>query len=91
MSRSRLPRQTSTVNQVPLGSLTQRDNRHGAVCVECGSRIRHSNPRETTVSIKGGSLDEPVDLTSAVHIWTTRKLPGVVIPNGATEFPGEPD
>jgi len=60
-------------------------------CVACGSRIRHSNLRETTVSIKGGSLDEPVDLTNAVHIWTTRKLPGVVIPNGATEFPGEPD
>jgi hypothetical protein len=60
-------------------------------CVECGSRIRHSNPRVTTVSIKGGSLDEPVELTNAVHIWTTRKLPGVVIPNGATEFPGEPD
>jgi hypothetical protein len=60
-------------------------------CVECGSRIRHSNPRETTVSIKDGSLDEPVDLTNAVHIWTTRKLPGVVIPNGAADFPGEPD
>jgi hypothetical protein len=37
MSRSRLPRQTGTANHVPLGSLTQRDNRHGVLCVECGS------------------------------------------------------
>ena len=36
MSRSRLPRQSSS-HQVPLGSLTQRDNRHGVLCVECGS------------------------------------------------------
>ena len=51
MSRSRLPRQTSTVNQVPLGSLTQRDNRHGAVCVECGS------PRVTRLAMSlTGSL-----------------------------------
>ena len=23
--------------------------------------------------------------------WTSRKLPGVVIPDGATQFPEEPD
>ncbi|MFL6100896.1 MAG: hypothetical protein ACJ71T_13190 [Actinomycetales bacterium] len=37
MSRSRISRQSGPANQVPLGSLTQRDNRHGAVCSECGS------------------------------------------------------
>ncbi len=37
MSRSRLPRPSGTANQVPLGSLTQRDNRHGIVCADCGS------------------------------------------------------
>lgn len=36
MSRSRI-RPTGTANQVPLGSLTQRDNRPDAACVECGS------------------------------------------------------
>jgi hypothetical protein len=36
MSRSRI-HHGGTANQVPLGSLTQRDNRHGAVCGECGS------------------------------------------------------
>jgi hypothetical protein len=32
-----------------------------------------------------------VDLRAAVHIWTARKLPGVVIPETAAQFPGEPD
>jgi hypothetical protein len=36
-------------------------------------------------------LDEFVDLQPAMHIWTSRKLPGVVIPEGATQFPGEPE
>ena len=45
MSRSR-SHQAGSAHQVPLGSLTQRDNRHGAVCVECGS------PRVTRLSLK---------------------------------------
>src|SRR5215831_9937622 len=60
-------------------------------CVTCGTRIRHATPGEDTVSIKGGSLDVPIDLTTAVHIWTKRKLPGVIVPDGARQFPGEPD
>jgi len=35
-----------------------------------------------TVSVKGGSSGKPVDLGAAIHIWTTRKLPGVIIPDG---------
>ena len=37
------------------------------------------------------SLDEPVDLTQAKHIWTSRKLPGVMIPPHAEQWPMEPD
>lgn len=59
-------------------------------CAECGSRIRHATPGEATVSVKGGSLDQPVDLSSAFHIWTKRKLAGVVIPEHAVQYPGEP-
>ena len=59
-------------------------------CVECGSRIRHITPGDNEISVKGGSLDQPPDLTGAMHIWTSRKLPGVVIPDGATQFPEEP-
>lgn len=60
-------------------------------CEACGSRIHHTDGRESTVSVKGGSLDEPVDLTRATHIWTTRKLPGVIIPDHAAQFPEEPE
>ncbi len=61
-------------------------------CSICGSRLWHgSREREETISVKGGSLDEPIDLTAAVHIWTSRKLPGAIIPGHARQFPEEPD
>ncbi len=61
-------------------------------CTVCGSRIWHENsPGSETVTLKGGSLDEPPDLTQAVHIWTSRKLPGVTIPPDARSFPEEPE
>jgi hypothetical protein len=45
-----------------------------------GSRLWHETEGEPeTISIKGGSLDEPVDLGSAIHIWTTRKLPAEIV------------
>lgn len=60
-------------------------------CPECGTRVWHGDPaREATVSVKGGSLDVPVDLRDADHIWTRRKLPGVAIPTGVRQFPEEP-
>jgi hypothetical protein len=59
-------------------------------CVACGTRILHASPGGSTVSVKGGSLDQPPDLSTAVHIWTSRKLPGVLIPPGAKCFAGEP-
>jgi hypothetical protein len=36
-------------------------------------------------------LDEPVDISNGVHIWTSSKLPGVVIPDGVRSFPKEPE
>jgi hypothetical protein len=60
-------------------------------CPDCGSRVWHGDrEREDEISIKGGSLDEPVDLTDAIHIWTSRKLNGVVIPTGNRQYPEEP-
>lgn len=38
-------------------------------CPDCGSRVWHGDKKSNeTISIKGGSLDEPADVTSAVHI-----------------------
>ena len=60
-------------------------------CPNCGSRVFGGDKdREDTISVKGGSLDTPPDLARAVHIWTARKMPGVVIPGDAVQFPGEP-
>ncbi len=60
-------------------------------CPDCGSRLWHESDGSETITIKAGSLDEPVDLTGAIHIWTKRKWPGVVIPPEAQQFPEEPD
>jgi hypothetical protein len=60
-------------------------------CPACGSRLWHrSDDPALPLSVKGGSLDLPVDLSRAIHIWTARKLPGVVIPPDARQFPAEP-
>ena len=62
-----------------------------AFCQRCGTRLWHGDPaRETQISIKGGSLDEPADLTGAKHIWVSRKLPGIAIPEGVEVHDEEP-
>ncbi|WP_343713051.1 GFA family protein [Inquilinus sp.] len=61
-------------------------------CPACGSRVWHGDKdREAEICIKGGSLDEPPDLTGAVHIWTSRTLPGVIIPEQARRHAEDPD
>ena len=60
-------------------------------CGDCGSRLWHEATQTSeTVTLKAGCLDQPPDLTGAIHIWTARKLKGVVIPSAAAQFPGEP-
>lgn len=62
-----------------------------AFCPDCGSRLWHEPESGADwLTLKGGSLDQPPDLSRAIHIWTARKLPGVVIPEGAQQFPEEP-
>lgn len=60
-------------------------------CPDCGSRLWHQGSGEDVLSVKGGSLDEPVDLSEAAHIWTRSKLPGIVIPDHVRQCPEEPD
>lgn len=62
-----------------------------AFCAACGSRLWHEPEGSSQLAmIKAGALDRPVDAGVAIHIWTARKLPGIVIPAEATQFPGEP-
>lgn len=61
-----------------------------AFCPNCGSRLWHeADPIVETISIKGGSLDQPLDVSNAIHVWTIRKLPGIVIPDNAKQYPAE--
>jgi len=62
-------------------------------CPDCGSRLWHeaADGVADTLTIKAGSLDEPVDLTPAIHIWTASRLAGVLIPERVKKYPGEPE
>jgi len=60
-------------------------------CPDCGTRLWHGDKdKAPSVSIKGGSLDQPPDLSKAVHIWVNRKLSGVIVPPEAVCFAAEP-
>ena len=62
-----------------------------AFCPDCGTRLWHEPESGADwLTLKGGSLDQAPDLSRAIHIWTSRKLPGVIIPPGAQQFPEEP-
>jgi hypothetical protein len=62
-----------------------------AFCPDCGSRLWHERVGPSaTITIKAGALDEPVDASAAIHVWTRSKLPGIVIPPGAIQFAEEP-
>lgn len=60
-----------------------------AFCPTCGSRLWHEEPGSPLISIKGGSLNEPLDVSKAIHVWVSRKLPGIVIPEDAPQFQQE--
>lgn len=62
-----------------------------AFCAECGSRAWHCSSRTPgVVNVKAGSLDQAVDISTAVHIWCSRKMPGVVIPDDAEQYLEQP-
>jgi hypothetical protein len=62
-----------------------------AFCSDCGGRLWHEPESGAAwLTLKGGALDTAPDLSHAIHIWTSRKLPGVIIPETAQQFPEEP-
>lgn len=59
-----------------------------AFCPTCGTRLWHEyDTHSETISIKGGSFDSPIDVSNAIHVWVTRKLPGIIIPEDAKQLP----
>ncbi|MFC3124890.1 GFA family protein [Pseudoroseomonas globiformis] len=60
-------------------------------CPDCGTRLWHQRSADSPwVTLKAGALDEPVDLSGAIHIWTESRWPGLAIPDSAPSFPREP-
>lgn len=60
-------------------------------CPDCGTRLWHVDDISPEIrSVKGGSLDQPPDLSRAAHIHTDTKVPGVILPPRALTFAGEP-
>lgn len=60
-------------------------------CEICGTRLWHIAADDPgTVSIKGGSLDQPPDLSNAPQIWTASRVKGCPLPLAAPYWPGEP-
>jgi hypothetical protein len=59
-------------------------------CAVCGSRLWHARDGMDTVSVKAGSLDTPMDFTRAVHIWTSRKVPGLKLRQDAEQYAEQP-
>jgi len=58
-----------------------------AFCANCGSRLWHeADSSSETLSLKGGSLDEPLNILNAIHVWTIHKLPGILIPPNCPQF-----
>lgn len=63
----------------------------GAFCPDCGSRIYHTaEMRPGTVSVKPGTLDDTSWLKPEMHVWTCRKQPWVVIPEGVESHDRQP-
>src|SRR5579871_3214512 len=57
-------------------------------CPECGSRVWHEQGggKGELVTVKGGSLDGPINVGGMAHVWVKRKLPGVIIPDHVPQF-----
>ncbi len=60
-------------------------------CTRCGSRLYHAGEnRPGMVTIKGGSLDDAVDLEPVAHIWTRSKQDWMILPEGVPQWETQP-
>ncbi|HVV33178.1 MAG TPA: GFA family protein [Vitreimonas sp.] len=56
-------------------------------CAVCHTRIFNTNTRRPGVAVvRAGTLDESDSLDVSAHIWTKRKQPWIIIPDGVPSF-----
>ena len=57
-------------------------------CPVCFTRVFNTNSaRPGSVALRAGSLDRSDALNVVAHIWTKRKMKGIVIPEGVPNWP----
>jgi hypothetical protein len=57
-------------------------------CSVCHSRIYNTNTARPGIAVvRAGTLDEADRLDVVAHIWTKRKQPWIVLPNGVPSWP----
>jgi hypothetical protein len=57
-------------------------------CPVCFTRVFNTNSsRPGYVTLRAGSLDRSDELNVVAHIWTKRKMEGIVIPEGVPSWP----
>jgi hypothetical protein len=60
-------------------------------CAVCFTRVFNSNSvRPGLIAVRAGSLDRSDELRVVAHIWTRRKMAGIVIPEGVPSWPETP-
>ena len=76
----------------PVG-LYEREGTGGRIsrqryCTVCHSRIYNTNTARPGIAVvRAGTLDEADKLDVVAHIWTKRKQPWLVIPEGVPSWP----
>lgn len=57
-------------------------------CPICFTRIYNTNTRRPGLAVvRAGTLDRSDELRIGAHIWTSRKLAGIAIPDGVPSWP----
>ena len=57
-------------------------------CPVCFTRVYNTNSARPGIAVvRGGTLDRSDELKVAAHIWTKRKMGGIVIPDDAPSWP----
>jgi len=60
-------------------------------CPVCFTRIYSTNSaRPGVVAVRAGTLDRSDELNVVAHIWTRRKMDGIVVPDDVPSWPENP-
>ena len=57
-------------------------------CAHCFTRVFNTNSARPGIAVlRAGSLDRSDEINVVAHIWTKRKMTGIVIPEGVPHWP----